>query len=412
MLIPARWQRWLLARELVMAPPTDSPHDASDSLAPRAYARTGVSFAPDWSTAAGDAIDDVIACTSGAPDLLVAFITSAWSDHYEDILPRLRKETGCGALIGCSASGVISGATCHESAPGISLMAMWLPGATLTPLHITQTPQSWPWPREKDQVNGIILLSDPYRVDAQNALIGLRDSCPGIPMIGALASTSRADRRAWVFLNDDIHAEGAVALTLEGPYDLLVRVSQGGTPIGEMWTMTSVDHNRIVTISNRPAVDVMRDTLNLPENRELGLHDLMIGLPMDEYQDVFSREDFVARGIIGTDDYGAILVGGIPRQGQSVQFLKRNAKLASADLEERLRFFHELGRPLIGGILSSCKGRGTAMFGRNDHDAYSVSRALPDLPVAGLYSLGELAPVRGVPAYNAFAAALGVVVER
>ena len=52
------------------------------------------------------------------------------------------------------------------------------------------------------------------------------------------------------------------------------------------------------------------------------------------------------------------------------------------------------------------------MFGRNDHDARAVAEALPDVPVVGLYSLGELAPVRGVPAYNAFAAALGIIVER
>src|SRR5699024_5284067 len=145
------------------------------------------------------------------------------------------------------------------------------------------------------------------------------------------------DRRAWVFLNDTIYEKGAVALTLQGPYDLLIRVSQGGTPIGEMWTMTGVEHNRITTISNRPAVDVLNDTLALPENRHLELRDIMVGLPMDEYQDDFVREDFVARGIIGTDeDTGAILVGGIPRQGQSVQFLKRDVEEATQDLDLRL----------------------------------------------------------------------------
>lgn len=398
-----------------MAPSSNPSRDDFDSPAPRAHARSGISFAPDWSTAVDDAIDDVMACNGSAPDLLVAFIASAWSDHYPSIIARIRRETGCTTLIGSSSSGVISGASCHETAPGISLMAMWLPGATLSPLHIDRQPLSWPWGDKvaKDDVRGIILFSDPFRSDAQLTLIGLRDTSPGIPVIGALASTAQSDRRAWVFLNDDIYSQGAVALTLEGPYDLLVRVSQGGTPIGEMWTMTSVDHNHIVSISNRPAADVMNDTLNDPANLGLTIRDLMIGLPMDEYQDEFVREDFVARGIIGMDEAtGAILVGGIPRQGQSIQFLKRNPCEASDDLDLRLAYFRELDRPIVGGILSTCKGRGTAMFGRNDHDAAAVAHALPDVPVVGLYSLGELAPVRGVPAYNAFAAALGVIVER
>lgn len=397
-----------------MAPSLDRTNDASDSLSRRSRARSGVSFAPDWSSAVGDAIDDVMACSSSAPDLLVLFITAAWSEHYESIIPRIRKETGCGTLIGCSAAGVISDGTCHESAPGIALMAMWLPDAVFTPVHITRAPQSWPWGEQvaKDDVRGILLFSDPYRVDAQNTLIGLRESCLGIPMVGALASTSQPDRKAWVFLNDAILTTGAVALTLEGPYDVLIRVSQGGTPIGEMWTMTSVDHNRIVTISNRPAVDVMHDTLNLPENEGLTMQDLMIGLPMDEYQDDFAREDFVARGIIGTDNDGAIRVGGIPRQGQSVQFLNRNPDMASEDFYDRLEYFTELDREIVGGLLSTCKGRGTAMFGRNDHDASAVAQTLPDTPVVGLYSLGELGPVRGVPAYNAFAAVFAVIAER
>lgn len=397
-----------------MAPSSSHAHDAADPSTERAYARTGVSFAPDWSVAVDEAIEDSTAFRSSAPDLAVIFISSEWSDNYPGIIARIRQESGCRVLVGCSASGVISGASCHESAPGISIMALWLPNATITPLHIATTPQSWPWGNnvDVDDVRGICLFSDPYRADAQNTLIGLRESCPGVPMIGALASAAQPNRQAWVFLNDDIYTVGAVAITIEGPYDLLVRVSQGGTPIGEMWTMTSVDHNRIVTISNRPAVDVLHGTLNLPENQELSVHDLMIGLPMNEYQDEFSREDFVARGIIGTDNDGAIRVGGIPRQGQSVQFLKRNAALASEDLDARLHYFRTLNRPIVGGILSSCKGRGAAMFGRSNHDAKAVAEALPDVPVAGLYSFGELAPVRGIPAYNAFAAALGVIVER
>jgi small ligand-binding sensory domain FIST len=134
---------------------------------------------------------------------------------------------------------------------------------------------------------------------------------------------------------------------------------------------------------------------------------------MDEYRDVFEREDFVARGILGTENAtGSIMVGGIPRQGQSIQFLLRDPTAASNDLRTRLQALGRLQQPVIGGILTSCKARGSTMFGRNDHDARTVARALPDVPVVGLYSLGELGPVRGVPAYNAFAVSLGLIVER
>jgi small ligand-binding sensory domain FIST len=293
-------------------------------------------------------------------------------------------------------------------------MAVWLPGAVISPLRIENVPTAWPWDDtvQADDVRGIILFSEPYRTDAQSTLVGLRATCPGMPMVGALAGTSRADRRAWVYLDGDVYSQGAVAVAIEGPYDLLVNVSLGGTPIGSPWTITSVDHNQIITISNRPAIEVMHDTLDEIAARGFGASDLLVGFPMDEYRDVFERDDFVARGILGTENAtGSIMVGGIPRQGQSIQFLLRDPVAASNDLCTRLQALGRL-QPVIGGILASCKGRGSAMFGRNDHDAGAVARALPDVPVVGLYSLGELGPVRRVPAYNAFAVSLGLIVER
>lgn len=390
--------------------------DADSTPEPRAYARNGVSFALDWQTAVDEAIDDVMCCDQPEPpDLVVVFASATWSDDHQDIIDRVRQVTRCRTLIGCSSSGVISGAACHETAPGISLLAMWLPGATITPRYIDSIPASWPWlvPTSPDTVRGIILFSDPYRTDAQSTLVALRKTCAGVPMVGALASTTRTDRHAWVFLDDAVYETGAVALTLEGPYDLVVSVSQGGTPIGETWTITGANYNQVITISNRPALDVMHETLDRISSCGYGQNDLLIGFPMSEYQDTFVREDFVARGILGTENAtGSITVGAIPRLGQTIQFLVRDPQAASADLEWQLQKLSDLKGTFVGGLLNTCKSRGTAMFGRNDHDVAAVANALSDIPVIGLYSFGELGPVSGVPAYNAFAMSFGVIVER
>ncbi|MCO5216333.1 MAG: FIST C-terminal domain-containing protein [Thermomicrobiales bacterium] len=382
-----------------------------------AHARNSASFAPDWQTAVDEVLRNVMCSDDAkvAPELVVMFVSAAWSDAYQAIVDRVRTTTSCRMLIGCSSSGVVSGSACHESAPGISLIALWLPDAMLTPWYLDAVPDRWPWPQPAtpENVRGIMLFSDPYRTDAQSTLVELRKTCPGVPMVGALASTTRADRRSWVFLNDTVYDHGAVALTLEGPYDLMVTVSQGGTPIGEIWTVTETDHNQLLTISNRPALDVLHDTLDEIAPLGFGANDMLIGFPMDEYQDTFERDDFVARGILGAGNQtGSIMAGGIPRLGQSIQFLVRDAHRASVDLHQKLAELQELDIRIVGGILSTCKGRGTSMFGRNDHDSAAVARALPDVPVVGLYSGGELGPVGDVPAYNAFAAVLGLIVER
>jgi small ligand-binding sensory domain FIST len=52
------------------------------------------------------------------------------------------------------------------------------------------------------------------------------------------------------------------------------------------------------------------------------------------------------------------------------------------------------------------------MFGSEDHDALAISSAFPGMPVAGMFSFGEIGPVRGVPALNGFAMAFAVISEK
>jgi small ligand-binding sensory domain FIST len=52
------------------------------------------------------------------------------------------------------------------------------------------------------------------------------------------------------------------------------------------------------------------------------------------------------------------------------------------------------------------------MFGRSDHDACAVRGVFPSVPLAGMFSFGEIGPVRGIPALNGFAMALGLIVHK
>lgn len=347
-----------------------------------------------------------------------------YSDDYEVLVREAFQQSGAGCLVGCSARGVIAGDDSRESEPGLSLLALWLPEAELRPVRLHQAsqdvlaePAHWfeIHDIQPEDVRGWMLFAEPYRMDVQETVVHLRSLYPGVPMVGALTSTQRQDRRMWVFLDDHVYDEGGVALALGGPYDLNVIVSQGGEPVGQPWTITGAEQNRITTISNRPALDVLKETMAALNRNEDDDPPLLIGFPMSEYQDAFSRGDFVVRGLLGVDvERRALIVGGIPRVGQTVQFHLRDPQSAIRDQEHQLADLSKRLSPdsLVAGILCTCKGRGTAMFGKEDHDARAVRKAFPDLPLAGMFSLGELGPVRGVPALNGFAMSLGVITRR
>jgi small ligand-binding sensory domain FIST len=389
-----------------------------------ATARAMVVRKDNWRIALEEALHAVLSGRDTGPDLLVLFASTAYSHDYPELVREAFHGSGAGCLVGCSARGVIANDDSHEIEPGIAMLALWLPGADLRPIRLHQEmnevladPDLWYSVNRlhPDDVRGWLVFAEPFRMDVQESVTHLRSRYPGTPMIGALTSSHRNDRQMWVFLDDHVYDEGGVALALMGPYNLDVIVSQGGEPVGEPWTITGVDKNRITTISNRPALEVMRETM-----RKVGWTSekdapVLIGFPMNEYQDDFKRGDFVVRGLLGIEEpTGSLIVGSIPRVGQTVQFHLREPRSAEVDQRRLLGDMqHRLRKDdLIAGLLCTCKGRGTAMFGHENHDASLVHSAFPELPVAGLFSFGEIGPVRGVPALNGFAMSFGVISRR
>lgn len=391
-------------------------HDASS---PTSGARARASAVHDghWQVALGQTLADVLNGATSSPDLLLIFVSSAYIDHHDLILSHAARRSGAGCVVGSAAKGVIGASVSYQQSPGISMIAFWLPGATITPVRLHQDTldqlddaESWfainPLPA--DSVRGWLIFAEPYRLDIQQTLVRLRTLYPGIPMVGTVASTAATDRRLSLFFDSTVFHEGGVAVAIEGPYALETIVSQGVDPVGEAWTITSVDGNQINTISNRPAAEVWAQT-----RAELGddEFDLLIGTPMSEYQDTFERGDFVVRGIIDVSEHhGWIRVGTIPRVGQTIQFQLRDPVSASEDVSIQLRRWKDANRQrVVGGLLSTCKGRGVGMFDVEDHDAAAIAEVLPSVPVAGMFSNGEIGPVRGVPGLNTFAMVLGLI---
>jgi small ligand-binding sensory domain FIST len=209
---------------------------------------------------------------------------------------------------------------------------------------------------------------------------------PAATIVGGMASGMIAERTACVFLDGHVYTEGGVALGIGGPYTLDAHVSQGCDPIGEPWTITEVDHNALVAISNRPAFDVLQDALLAlaPGRRERAQRHLVVGLANNEYLDRYGRGDFLIRGILGIDARrGSIAIGGSPRVGQTIQFHLREAAGAEADLARMLERARENAAPVVAAVLCTCDGRGQALFDMPGHDARVVHAALPGVPLAG-----------------------------
>jgi small ligand-binding sensory domain FIST len=214
-----------------------------------------------------------------------------------------------------------------------------------------------------------------------------------------------------------VFEDGGVALAVGGDVALAGMISQGCTPIGETWTLTRVDQNLIRNIANRPAYAVLSETVHSlpPEEQSKVSGNVHIGLAANEYLEEFHRGDFLVRNLLGGDpNSGVLAVGARPRMGQTIQFQRRDAVAASADLNELLarEKTRLAGTEIYGGCLFCCNGRGKNLFGRASHDAGLVQTHFGPQGLAGFFCNGEIGPVGDKNFLHGFTASLALFVKK
>ena len=360
-------------------------------------------------------------------DLVFLFASDIYADHFPEIVRRVRSATGARILIGCSGQGIVGGELELEDVPALSLLTVCLPDASLQAIRFTpELIINCTDPEElhtriglqPTDVNAFLLFADPFQTDSERLIEMLSHAYPDVPILGGLASGDFEERRAYLFGNDEVYGNGAVGLAVGGEYTLFPLLSQGCEPIGEPWTITKVrNKNLITTISNCPAFALLVDALeNLsPELQHRARRNLLIGLAADEYSPTLERGSFLIRQLIGIDRHtGALAIGAVPRQGQTVQFQMRDAMTADLDLRELLILAKVdlAGRQPVAAVLCTCNGRGLNMFGESHHDARLITQEFANMPLAGLFCSGEIGPVGTRSFLHGFTASLALIVKR
>lgn len=356
----------------------------------------------------------------------LVFMTPRFFPYAQQVLEILRVHARVPLLAGCSSTGLVAGAEEIEENGGVALALYSLPGAQLKEFYFTQSQVEesnggsyWRLETglEPEQTNGWLAFVDPFHLDAESWLRGWNEAYAPLPVFGGLASGTPADQTTQVYLNGDVFEEGGVAISVGGDVKLAGVISQGCTPIGETWTLTRVEQNLIHRIANRPAYEVLAETVNQlsADDQRKARGNLFIGLVVNEYLEDFHRGDFLVRNLLGGDPKSGVLaVGAMPRTGQTMQFQRRDARAASEDMSELLgRAQTQLaGAKIYGGCLCCCNGRGKHLFGRPSHDAQLVQQKLGGLGLSGFFCNGEIGPVGEKNFLHGYTASLALFVKK
>lgn len=380
----------------------------------------------EWAEAVEDLGRQVAAQLGGAKtELAVLFAHPKYVSHIDKIIEATQQAVGARHLIGCTGAGIIGTDQEVEEKPALSLLVGELPDVGVFPFHLTEKdleestgPAFWHFQLELEPgaAPQFVVLVDPFTTQAMQLIDSLAEAYPQSPMVGGLASGAQQAGETRLFVDRQIYDEGAIGVGLTGKIVLRTVVSQGCRPIGEPFTVTRADKNIVFELAGRPPMKILQEMLpQLPtRDRDLARSALFLGRVVNEYQEEFSRGDFLIRNLIGSDPQsGALAVGDLMRTGQTVQFQVRDAETADEDLHHLLaRERSELGpqRPR-GVLLFSCLGRGERMYGTADHDIKAVQESLGPVPTAGFFCNGEIGPVGQRTFIHGFTSVVGLFLE-
>jgi small ligand-binding sensory domain FIST len=377
---------------------------------------------PDTAAAASDLAEEVSARIGAASiDLACVFFSAHHAARAEILSTMLAESLSARLMLGCSGEGVIAGSEEVETAPAVAVWAASLPEVVMEPVRLSFSPvqdqfRLAGWPESNVTDASFLLFADPFTTPMQEVLRLIDERYPGAKAVGGLAGGGQDAGDNRLIFCDEVLAGGLVGVRLSGPIDVRPLISQGCRLIGDRFVVTKAERNFIHELGGAPALQRLQTVFEslTGEDRRRAHRALHVGIVIDEQRNRFERGDFLVRNLVGADQTtGAVAIGDVVQEGQTVQFQLRDAQSASEDLNLLLASDRAAHRhPPLGALMFSCCGRGQGLFGRPNHDAATATERLGPIPIAGFFAQGEIGPVGGRNFLHGYTASMALFAER
>lgn len=343
-----------------------------------------------------------------SPDLLLVFASPDHAGRLSQAGAVARRRFPSALLAGCTAGGVIGDAHEAEAGTALSLTAAALPNVAVSGFHVEMT--SLPPPdagaadwhamvgAPPEMHPKLLLLAEPFTMDALTLIAGLDRAYPGAPKFGGLASGGQRVGQNRLLLGSDVHRSGAVGIAFSGDVAVDTVIAQGCRAIGKPMLVTRCHGSLLQELDQRPPLRVLSELYPSVDerDRELMRHSLFLGLEMRAEQIEYDPHELLVRNLVSADqETGALVIGAHLRPMTVAQFVVRDARTAEQDLQRMLERHRRAvaAAPPAGALLFSCVGRGAGLFGCADHDTALFEEKLGPAPLGGFFCNGEIGPV-------------------
>lgn len=347
--------------------------------------RSGHAGAASWRDAAQSCLEQL---GSGSGNLGFLYVTDHFAAAMPEIHAHFAEHTGVGHWTGTVGIGICAGGREYMDEPAIAVMIGDFPSGSFRVFGALNSAdvqgaelRCGDAPASLAIVHGVPLGSDmaqQIRLLAKNTESGF--------LVGGLAS-SRGDN---VLLADGIHRSGLSGVAFSDAVAVATRLTQGCRPIGAVHEITGAQNNIVLTLDDRPALEVLRADVGITANEDLAQigGQIFVGLSVSGSD----TGDYMVRNLIGIDPGNRLIaIGELARKGQRLHFCRRDRDTARADMTRMLDSIREgLYTPPRGALYFSCLGRTGALFGGESAELQMIREALGDVPLAGFFGNGEI----------------------
>jgi len=264
----------------------------------------------------------------------------------------------------------------------------------------------------------LILLPDGLTCNMKQVFAGLEGVIgTDIPFIGGTSGDNWKFTKTYQYHNDEVLTDAMSAVLISGNAKVEVGVSHGCIPIGLEKEITKAEGNRIYEIDNKPAYEVLTEYLAPGEAKDFGkaMAYFAIGEPVpEEISDVYDK--YMVRACMSRDEKDSSVT--IPTEmptGTKMQLMRRDAE----SLIKRAKEAAEQIKQKLGGkkpkfvLHFDCAGRGKILFGSEEKAKKPVDAMQEtlgkDIPWAGLFTFGEISPVKNKNYLHNYTAVLCVI---
>jgi hypothetical protein len=214
-----------------------------------------------------------------------------------------------------------------------------------------------------------------------------------VPLVGGL-TVNGTERRSYQFYEDRVVSGAVIGVAIGSDAPIGVGAAHGWHRVEPPMVITRSDRGRILEFDGEPALDVLLRRRGLHQAEELfANHTRLQALGLSRR----SGEDI--RIVLGANERDRSVYGPVTMPQGAICWLMDGDYddiLAGASTSCREAVAGLGGEPPIGVFTFDCGGRRGALGEDGVRaEAALISAALPGVPFAGFYTLGEIARVRG-----------------